>query len=57
MKGSVTMNNLDIMSIYDRLCFALTACEADITDPEYDKGAALYNDILAVVEDMAEKLN
>ena len=51
------MNNLDIMSIYDRLCFALTAYEADTTDPEYDKGAALYNDILAVVEDMAEKLN
>lgn len=51
------MDRMEIESIYDRLCFALTAYEADCDDPEYDKGAALYNDIVDIVNDFASKLN
>ena len=50
------MDHMEFIQIYDRLCMALTCYEA-ITDPEYDAGADLYNDIVNIVEDMAKKIN
>ena len=49
--------NIESMNIYNRLCFALTAYEADSNDPDYDKGYALYEDLVSIVNDMGLKLN
>ena len=51
------MERNNIMSIYDKLCFALTAYESDNVDQEYDKAEALYNDICDIVNDIASMLN
>lgn len=55
------MDKHEIESFYDRLCFALTAYEGnaeneDTCDPEYDRGVALYEDIVCVVNDMEKAL-
>ena len=48
-----------VMNVYDRLCIALTCYEAcdENTDPDYDAGNALYNDIISIVDDMANRIN
>lgn len=48
-----------MLNAYDRLCMALTCYEAcdKKTDPEYDAGAALYEDIVNVVQDLATFIN
>lgn len=43
-----------IQSVYNRICAALTYYEApeDREDPDYDIGAALYNDIVSLQNDI-----
>lgn len=61
-KGGVNMEKQIVESFYDRLCFALTAYEAvaeneDACDPEYDRGYALYEEVVDIVNDMAKAIN
>ena len=56
------MDNMKLMSFYDRLCIALTNYEAvgeneDTCDSEYDRGFALYEEVVDIVNDMAKELN
>lgn len=56
------MDNMTLMEFYDRLCMALTAYEAvaeneESCDPDYDRGYALYEEIVDIVNDMAEAIN
>ena len=56
------MDNMKLMSFYDRLCIALTSYEAvgeneDECDPEYDRGYALYEEIVDIVNDMEIAIN
>lgn len=51
---------MNIQEIYDELCKALTCYEAADGvehDPDYDYGNALYQDIVGIVNKMAEKIN
>ena len=55
------MSNSELKAFYDRLCFALTAYEAvseheEACDTEYDRGFALYADVVNIVNDMGEKM-
>lgn len=61
-KGWMSMDKWTFESFYDRICFALTAYECieeneDACDPEYDRGFALYQDIVDIVNDMAASIN
>ena len=56
------MDKRTFESFYDRLCFALTAYEAvaeneDACDTEYDRGFALYEEVVDIVNDMASVIN
>ncbi len=56
------MDNMKLMEFYDRLCMALTAYEAvaeneESCDPEYDRGYALYEEVVDIVDDMAKEIN
>lgn len=56
------MNKQIFESFYDRLCFAITAYETvaeneDACDQEYDRGLALYKDVVDIVNDMASVIN
>lgn len=52
------MNNIDIHSIYDQLCSALTEYENDDGSGDAgDAGELLYQRLCIIVNDFASKLN
>ena len=56
------MDKKTFENFYDRLCIALTAYEAnaeneDECDIEYDRGFALYEEVVDIVNDMASEIN
>lgn len=46
-----------IQNIYDSLCTALTAYEAAEDSEDYDKGYALYEEIVDIEERLASFIN
>lgn len=44
---------IELEDIYDRLNLALTAYEAAEDSEDYDKGAALYEEVLDIAERLA----
>lgn len=56
------MDKQKFESFYERLCFALTAYESvaeneEACDSEYDRGFALYEEVVDIVNDMAKAIN